>query len=361
LSRAIIENRADITLLLLDLNASSNTVNNSDYMPIFLFLQSKLNNLNIFSRILKKTKNINAQVNFGQTLLHYVCDTNFRQHAYAYLELLLNAGSNVNIINFEGYTPLIVAIKYSSPEVVALLIKHGANINFSNTSGYCPLYAAYESGSSEKIFSLIDAGVDVNINYVGQSPLHIMCVHFNKLYDELLFGYHIHKNITNSPNYALDFARCEYKKETLDKYQDIVVFILMQINQDDIQILFSPEYTILRQRIYPTRINALKKLCIISEHILPDIAILVVGLLYFSEYDNIVMDLKDYDDEVIPVNFDMVTEYTNRAFSMVIDINSEEPPLIALTLKCIFKSCIKETIMQMEINNYSDNNGYQII
>ena len=92
LSRAIIENRADIVLLLLDLNASCNTVNNSDYMPIFLFLQSKLNDLDIFSRILKKTKNINAQVNFGQTLLHYICNTSFRQHAYAYLELLLNAG-----------------------------------------------------------------------------------------------------------------------------------------------------------------------------------------------------------------------------------------------------------------------------
>ena len=40
LSRAIIENRADIVLLLLDLNASCNIVNNSDYTPIFLFLES---------------------------------------------------------------------------------------------------------------------------------------------------------------------------------------------------------------------------------------------------------------------------------------------------------------------------------
>ena len=124
------------------------------------------------------------------------------------VQLLIDNGANVNIINNDGSTPLFLAVQYGLTEIVQLLIDSGANVNHKSSllhtaaykndhkmlkillkwkpydinvidevSGSTPLFYAIQSrgrGLKQKITVqiLIDGGA--NINFVkdsGNSPL----------------------------------------------------------------------------------------------------------------------------------------------------------------------------------------------
>jgi ankyrin repeat protein len=73
----------------------------------------------------------------------------------------------------EGWTPLYWAIKYGRIEIVQMLIDAGADVNAKDDSDSTPLYVAAEFGKTEIARMLIGAGVDVNMkNVIGSTPLH---------------------------------------------------------------------------------------------------------------------------------------------------------------------------------------------
>jgi ankyrin repeat protein len=66
------------------------------------------------------------------------------------VELLLIQGTCVNARNCNTSTPLLLAAKEGSEEIVKLLLKHGADVNSSYTSTswevYTPLCLAVKEG-----------------------------------------------------------------------------------------------------------------------------------------------------------------------------------------------------------------------
>jgi len=87
-------------------------------------------------------------------------------------KLLISHGSNVNIQDSDGNTPLIEACLNSYYEIVKLLLKSKANPNISNSSGETPISSAASIGCLVIIDLLVEHGADVNtVDNLGSSPL----------------------------------------------------------------------------------------------------------------------------------------------------------------------------------------------
>ena len=93
------------------------------------------------------------------------------------MEVLLNAGADVNAIEHQYNTVLAVASAKGNPECVKLLLKAGADVNGSGEwLDYRALMAASGSGQAECMRLLINAGADVNhVNKCGLNALIIAC------------------------------------------------------------------------------------------------------------------------------------------------------------------------------------------
>lgn len=68
---------------------------------------------------------------------------------------LLKAGANPDVLNSEGFTPLMLA--HQSPEVVAELLKGGANPAFSNDDGAIALHAYALTGAQEAMKRFLES------------------------------------------------------------------------------------------------------------------------------------------------------------------------------------------------------------
>jgi len=74
--------------------------------------------------------------------------------------LLLDRGTDCNILSFEGETPLHVASRNSQVEVATLLLVRGADHNILRIDGRTPLQIAEEKGHAEMVALLLGRGAD---------------------------------------------------------------------------------------------------------------------------------------------------------------------------------------------------------
>ena len=82
------------------------------------------------------------------------------------MELLINNGANINIVNNYGYTPLTVASLSGDLEIVNLLISNGADINIHDNYGNTALIKAYIARDLQKMEFLINLGVVAFIKHL---------------------------------------------------------------------------------------------------------------------------------------------------------------------------------------------------
>ena len=140
---------------------------------------------------------INAPDSRGRHLLEWAI---YREHT-AQVKILIEAGADVNAVGSRGDTvlsqavssqlpdiarilveegadtnrglPLIWALRFGRPEMVAILVKGGADVNARDSHGTSMLYRAIKSEDTEKVNILLDAGADVNHkNTDGPRLLH---------------------------------------------------------------------------------------------------------------------------------------------------------------------------------------------
>ncbi len=90
------------------------------------------------------------------------------------IELLINAGADVNIENHFGDSPLLQAVYRGHHGLVELLIEKGADLNHRNRFGDTPLQEAVKRDLIVMAEMLIAAGADLDLqNRNGDSVLHI--------------------------------------------------------------------------------------------------------------------------------------------------------------------------------------------
>ncbi|EAY22571.1 ankyrin repeat protein, putative [Trichomonas vaginalis G3] len=93
------------------------------YSPLF-------NRISICKYLIKHGADINSDY-IGSTALYYAVKTNSKN----IVEFLIANHAKIDIIDFDGYTPLMHAIIKNNIEIVKLHILHGANIYRHNSRG----------------------------------------------------------------------------------------------------------------------------------------------------------------------------------------------------------------------------------
>lgn len=82
---------------------------------------------------------------------------------------LLRQGADVNfgftIAGKRGITPLMIAVRYDSPEAIQILLDHGADPNQADETGKTPLMDAINTNSENSVYIaslLVRAGANIN-------------------------------------------------------------------------------------------------------------------------------------------------------------------------------------------------------
>lgn len=92
----------------------------------------------------------------------------------------LSAGTDLNVKDQYGSTPLIIAATFGRTEVADLLIKSNANLHTTSADESTPLHTAAFFCRTEIVRLLIDAGADKNLrNKYGSTPLESVLAPFN--------------------------------------------------------------------------------------------------------------------------------------------------------------------------------------
>ena len=108
----------------------------------------------------------------GDCILHTIC----RKNRIKFLKELnkKKIKFNLDILNKEKETPLIIAINNNSLECAEILIKNGANISIRNKGDLSPLMLSCKYGYSNLVYILIDNGANINEkNILGETPLSL--------------------------------------------------------------------------------------------------------------------------------------------------------------------------------------------
>jgi ankyrin repeat protein len=89
------------------------------------------------------------------------------------VDILVNAGLDVNARNHRKVTPLHMAARYGLPLVAAALLRHGADPDARDVNRETPLYRAANLGHAEVVRVLLKSGANASLpDRLGQSPLH---------------------------------------------------------------------------------------------------------------------------------------------------------------------------------------------
>ncbi len=93
----------------------------------------------------------------------------------------LDAGTDVNVKDAGGQTPLHHAALEGHKEIAELLITNGADVNANNYGEWTPLHTAADMGHKEIIELLIAKGADVNAKITsgpiqGYTPLYLAII-----------------------------------------------------------------------------------------------------------------------------------------------------------------------------------------
>ncbi|SHN60184.1 ankyrin repeat domain-containing protein [Desulfovibrio litoralis] len=108
---------------------------------------------------------------------------------FAEAEIIIKAMSDINYIDEDGNTVLILAIKYNSDynqleQLVEPLLKLGANVNAKNKHGLTPLMTEAFYNKSYNILSLLlKAGADVNVKNISGYTSLMFLVDDSRIYD----------------------------------------------------------------------------------------------------------------------------------------------------------------------------------
>lgn len=122
----------------------------------------------------------------------------FEREDFDRAEELIRSGVNLNCINQEGRTPLMLAALNSQPELVKLLIASGARVNEVDSKCSTPLMYAIEAEDIEIVQLMLAAKADVNaIHASGGTPLFLAVANRNEeIVEELLNqGANVHTKI----------------------------------------------------------------------------------------------------------------------------------------------------------------------
>ena len=140
----------------------------------------------LISRDKSKLKNcvsvFNIKDRFGRTTLHAASYAMEKKRRYNPIPILLNKDADVDAIDFVGRTPLFYSVRTGNLADIEILTQAGANLNLADKYGHTPIHiAAIKTGikdkkTAKKYFTIYqflkDKGADLTRkDYKGRTPI----------------------------------------------------------------------------------------------------------------------------------------------------------------------------------------------
>jgi ankyrin repeat protein len=126
------------------------------------------------------TETLDLTDEHGRTALYYAArkseksSTHRRLAFVSIVQMLIDAGADVNVQDAGGFSALIEAADLDHVETVRLLLDAGADTNLRNNSHATALSFAALSGHASIVQLLLDAGADIDARTAtGDTPLSI--------------------------------------------------------------------------------------------------------------------------------------------------------------------------------------------
>jgi ankyrin repeat protein len=129
----------------------------------------------------------------GQTCLHKASHKGFEKQ----LLILLTIGGNVNVLDNQSKSPLLIASQANQENICFALLSYGANIHLSSKDNHNALMYAVWNGNMKLARTLISYGIDINQTSLnGDSSLFYACQKGNVSMVNLLLDYGANVNHT---------------------------------------------------------------------------------------------------------------------------------------------------------------------
>ena len=162
----------------------------------------------LITLLLANNASSNLPDRLGRTGLHLAAERNY---ADCCVSLLESREVELDIRNFDGYTPVHTAVFHSSFGALGQLIAAGASVNpRDGKSGRSPLHHAAENGNSGMVQFLITHGANIDAStYSGNTPLHSAAGRGHEHIVSLLVTAGADTHVQNTEgDVAADIARC---------------------------------------------------------------------------------------------------------------------------------------------------------
>lgn len=131
-----------LSLYSADLNRIADLINSQDFSKAL--------------KEVKSTKNITGTVEPGTTLLHYAVGFG----ATDLVKELIKKGADINALDIDGNTPLMVAAIVKNIDMIDLLRENGARNDIVNKNGGTAFHIIYEVTDDMSLFEKVDARSD---------------------------------------------------------------------------------------------------------------------------------------------------------------------------------------------------------
>lgn len=97
-----------------------------------------------------------------------------------FIKRLINRGADVDALNENSRTPIIIASKPSREDVISVLLASGANLNIIDELCFSAWHYAAREGCSGSIRRLLEAGADADLlDGCKRGALYLVALYYN--------------------------------------------------------------------------------------------------------------------------------------------------------------------------------------
>ncbi len=181
---------------------------NEDKLITYYLLNNNLDEekkINILKHLKLKNYDFFIIDSNKNNILHYLA--NYKSDNNEIYELILSYCNNINELNIDSSSPLLLATHYNNTNYINILLSNKCDVNLTNLNNNTCLMYACMFNNYEIVIKLIDLGADINAKDLQQdSPFLYACGCDNKGLLNLDIIKYLHKN------------NCEINNTSREKY-----------------------------------------------------------------------------------------------------------------------------------------------